>query len=176
MTQLSRRQLQVFNFVTKFIKEKDYAPTLSEICQGVGLNQDIEASRYLSILVEKKYLERVPGARRQIRIVKYPDNPAMSAESAAYARGVAAGRAQLLGASAPDGHALRQAYNRGFREGHREANEKLPKDAQEAFERGAIFGRKELQEELTFMQAQANIETPPAGVPPRVLPFLRSSD
>lgn len=180
MTQLSHRQLQVFDFVARFQKEHEVSPTLDQICQGVGLNQPIEASRYISILVEKKYLFRLPGARQQIRIVKYPEgaSDASDKERAAYARGVKAGRAQLLSGGAPDAHALKQAYERGRHDGRKEAHAKLPKDVAEAFERGISFGRKELKEELTYDE---KLGKEPESVPADassslVLPFLRRSD
>ena len=172
---LSRRQLQVFNFVAAFLRDNSRAPTLQEICNGVGLNQPIEASRYLNILSDKKYLSRVPGMCGSLRIIKHPEgSPAIDDPTrAAYARGVAAGRAQLIDGNAPDGHALRAAYRRGLLEGRKEQ----PKDIAEAFERGVIFGRKELKEELTYAERNATIG---AGAPlpatPRVLPFLRRSD
>ena len=170
---LSRRQMQVFRFVRDFGTKEKRAPTLQEICQGVGLNQPIEASRYLSILEEKKYLSRVPGMRGSIRIIKHPDNTEVMREQAAYARGVAAGKAAAFASpEASDALALQLAYKRGLHDGRKE----LPKDIAEAFERGIIFGRKELQDELTYAEKYANVEAGSSTLDTPTLPFLRRSD
>ena len=170
---LSRRQLQVFRFASDFIAQNQRAPTLQEICQGVGLNQPIEASRYLSILEEKKYLARIPGMRGSIRIIKHPDQTEANRERAAYARGVAAGRASAFASpEASDALALQLAYRRGLHDGRKE----LPKDIAEAFERGIVFGRKELQDELTYAEKYANVEPGPSTLDSPSLSFLRRSD
>ena len=175
---LSRRQQQVFNFVADFLRDRQRAPTLAEICQGAGLNQPIEAGRYIKILEEKKYLSRVPGMRGSIRIVKHPEQTEAKRESAAYARGVAAGKAAaFLNPEASDALALKLAYKRGLHDGFKKAQAELPKDAAEAFERGIIFGRKELRDELTYAEENGltNASAPLAD-DPRILPFLRRSE
>ena len=167
MYDLTRRQIQVFNFIASYMQNYTLAPTLQAICRGVGLNQPIEASRYLTILINKKYLAR---DGQTLIILKCPPRDASK-----HARAIIkAHRQQELRKEA----GLRLSYNAGYKRGFKEAKKRIPKDRLAAFERGANFGRKEAIDELTMESIESTVATskPPAFDTPRVLPFLRRSD
>ena len=157
-TVLTPRQLEAFNFIAAFIQERGQAPMLKDIAEGLGLNGEFLAWRFVKILIDKGYLAKEPRQRQSLRIVKHPEGSAHAVsprEQAAYARGVNAGRASVASTNAGlEAEALKREYARGVRD-----------------------GREAMRKELTYL---AKHDTKPLVSPPEtgssLLPFLRRSD
>jgi len=61
---LTRRQLQILQFIHESVQSRGYSPTLREIAQAVGLTSQSTVSYHLNGLVEKGYLSRGHGLPR----------------------------------------------------------------------------------------------------------------
>lgn len=72
MEDLTRRQLETFNYIIAHQKVHGIAPTVREICQHFGLASPGGVHRILRVLVEKGYVEAEPGEMRNWRPVERP--------------------------------------------------------------------------------------------------------
>jgi repressor LexA len=61
---LTRRQLEILEFIRKSVQTRGYPPSLREIAQAVGLSSQSTVSYHLSVLVKKGYLSRGHGLPR----------------------------------------------------------------------------------------------------------------
>jgi repressor LexA len=61
---LSRRQLEILEFIRESVQSQGYPPSLREIAQAVGLSSQSTVSYHLSVLVKKGYLSRGHGLPR----------------------------------------------------------------------------------------------------------------
>jgi repressor LexA len=66
---LTRRQRQILDFITRFIEEHRYSPTLQEIGQAFGLSSVATVHKHVSSLVEKGYVRRGWNQNRSIEPV-----------------------------------------------------------------------------------------------------------
>lgn len=64
-----RRQRDLLEFVSQFMQKKGYAPTLAEICDGLGLRSPATVHEHISNLIEKGVLRKSDGVRRGIEVV-----------------------------------------------------------------------------------------------------------
>ena len=66
---LTKKQKEVLDFVTSYIKENDIAPSNSEIAQMLGVSSPATVYQHVSALTDKGYLERGFNKHRSIRLV-----------------------------------------------------------------------------------------------------------
>jgi len=67
---ITKRQKEVLNFVSSFIKAKGYAPTLEEIKKKLKLSAVSTAYQHIKALDGKGYIKRYPNLARGIEIRK----------------------------------------------------------------------------------------------------------
>jgi len=67
---LYRKQRQVFDFISQFIKKHGYSPTLQEIADAIGVSSLGTVHEHLSVLETKGVIKRVSGADRGITVLK----------------------------------------------------------------------------------------------------------
>ena len=72
---LFERERLVLEFITQYIQRFGYAPTLRDICSGVGVTAPATVCEHIYKLEDKGYLKRIPGKRRGIELLQ----PAMKA-------------------------------------------------------------------------------------------------
>ncbi len=61
---------EMLDFISRFIKEYGYAPSLREIAEGIGLAAVSNVHHHLKQLEEEGYIRRAPGAARSIVVLK----------------------------------------------------------------------------------------------------------
>ena len=64
-----KRQRDLLQFVSQFMQNHGYAPTLAEICDGLGLRSPATVHEHIQNLMEKGVLKRTEGVRRGIEII-----------------------------------------------------------------------------------------------------------
>ncbi len=69
---ITPKQQKVLVFIQKFLSECGYAPTISEICHGLGLASTSTVHKHLKTLVEKGYLDSMPGRSRGLAMKLEP--------------------------------------------------------------------------------------------------------
>lgn len=64
-----RRQRDLLEFISQYMQKRGYAPTLAEICDGLGLHSPATAHEHIQNLIDKGILRKTEGARRGLEIV-----------------------------------------------------------------------------------------------------------
>ncbi|OGY29127.1 MAG: repressor LexA [Candidatus Woykebacteria bacterium RIFCSPHIGHO2_12_FULL_43_10] len=64
-----RRQRDILDFISQYMQKHGYAPTLPEICDGVGVNSPATVHEHIKNLAKKGVLKKVEGVRRGIEII-----------------------------------------------------------------------------------------------------------
>lgn len=64
-----KRQRDLLQFVSQFMQKNGYAPTLAEICDGLGLRSPATVHEHISNLIEKGVLKKSEGVRRGIEVI-----------------------------------------------------------------------------------------------------------
>ena len=67
---LTMKQQVVYDFVRKEVKRNGYAPSVREICDGVGLSSTSTVHAHLETLKKKGYIMRFPSKNRTIEILE----------------------------------------------------------------------------------------------------------
>jgi SOS regulatory protein LexA len=67
---LTKRQKQILDYVTKYIKENDYAPSLEEIKKHFKLSSVATVHQHIETLREKGYLKKIENQPRSIELNK----------------------------------------------------------------------------------------------------------
>lgn len=67
---LTKRQKQILDYITKYIKENDYAPTLEEIKNYFGLSSISTIHEHIETLKNKGYLNKIENQPRGIELNK----------------------------------------------------------------------------------------------------------
>ncbi|HOY67044.1 MAG TPA: transcriptional repressor LexA [Candidatus Ozemobacteraceae bacterium] len=65
---LTPRQQQVLQFVRSFFAAHGYAPTIVEICEGLGLSSSATVHKHLRMLVEKGHIDALPRRSRGLQV------------------------------------------------------------------------------------------------------------
>ena len=65
---LTPKQRTVLEFVRRFFTEWGYAPTIAEICDGLGLASTATVHKHLKTLVDKGHLDSLPGRSRGLSV------------------------------------------------------------------------------------------------------------
>ncbi|PHQ80592.1 MAG: repressor LexA [Coxiella sp. (in: Bacteria)] len=66
---LTLGQRRTYDFIKKFMKQHDYAPTAAEIAAGTGIKSRGVVHRYLKALVAAQKIELMPKRHRNISLV-----------------------------------------------------------------------------------------------------------
>ncbi len=74
MEQLTRRQQQVYDFITRHIETAGTAPTLQEIASHLQISGNLGVLRHLEALERKGLISRSRGASRSIRLTDRPSS------------------------------------------------------------------------------------------------------
>jgi len=69
MDTLSKKQLDILNYLKDEVREKGYPPSVREICEAVGLKSTSTVHGHLSHLEKKGYIRRDPTKPRAIEIL-----------------------------------------------------------------------------------------------------------
>jgi repressor LexA len=77
MKNITQRQQQVLEFITNYLDDHGYPPTLREIAQQLGVSGNISVISHLEALEKKGYIKRESGSSRGI---------ALSGRSSAFAK------------------------------------------------------------------------------------------
>jgi repressor LexA len=67
--ELTPRQLSVYEYILHHHQKHGMAPTVREICEYLGLKGPAGVHRILNVLIEKGFIETVPGKKRAWRPV-----------------------------------------------------------------------------------------------------------
>ena len=70
-TKPTRKQKQILDFISDFIKETNYSPTYREIMSGLGLTSVSAVAEHIENLVEKGYIKKTPGTARSLEVIDY---------------------------------------------------------------------------------------------------------
>lgn len=68
MEQLTARQQEVLDFVTRYINDYGYAPSLREIAKEISVSGTLGVMKHLEALEKKGYLRRQEGSSRGISL------------------------------------------------------------------------------------------------------------
>jgi repressor LexA len=68
MTNLSKRQSEVLNFVKSFVKDYDYAPSYREIAEACGISSPATIHQHIQTLKSKGFLQLDPSAPRSLAL------------------------------------------------------------------------------------------------------------
>jgi repressor LexA len=68
MADLTPRQREVLDFVTRFTNEHGYPPTLREISREIGTSGTVSALKHLEALARKGYIRKSAGSSRGIAL------------------------------------------------------------------------------------------------------------
>lgn len=67
---LTERESQILNIIVDYIKENEYAPSVREIGELVGLKSSSTVHGYLKSLELKGFIERKDNFPRALRIIR----------------------------------------------------------------------------------------------------------
>ncbi|GAB4277120.1 MAG: transcriptional repressor LexA [Candidatus Rifleibacteriota bacterium] len=65
---LTPKQRTVLDFIRHFFAQWGYAPTIAEICEGLGLSSTSTVHKHLKILVEKGHIDALPRRSRGLSV------------------------------------------------------------------------------------------------------------
>ncbi len=91
--ELTKKQHNLLRFLTKYIQEKGYPPTIREILNHLKLASTNSVKKYLDILERKGHIKRIPNSPRAIEVCAQV--PASHVRMVPIAGNVRAGRPQL---------------------------------------------------------------------------------
>jgi len=77
---LTPKQQSVLSFVRRFFAEWGYAPTIAEICDGLGLASTATVHKHLKILVDKGHIDTLPRRSRGLSVKPQTVNVGRSIE------------------------------------------------------------------------------------------------
>src|SRR5207249_12303040 len=69
MLPLTKRQREILDYLTEFIQEHGYAPSLEEIGRRFGLSSLATAHKHLTNLQEKGFIKRAWNRSRSVEMV-----------------------------------------------------------------------------------------------------------
>ncbi|NMB34967.1 MAG: transcriptional repressor LexA [Firmicutes bacterium] len=69
LKKLSPRQKEVMDYITEHVSQKNYPPSVREICRAMGLRSSSTAHAHLKALEKKGYIRRDPTKPRAIEIL-----------------------------------------------------------------------------------------------------------
>lgn len=66
--QLTNKQKTVYSYISSFIDDNGYPPTVREMCSGLGFSSTATIQGYLEILEEKGYINRSGNKNRSLSL------------------------------------------------------------------------------------------------------------
>ncbi|HET7208442.1 MAG TPA: transcriptional repressor LexA [Terriglobales bacterium] len=69
MATLTKRQWNVYDFLSRFMTENDYSPSFEEIKEGVGLNSVATVHKHITNLEKKGFIKRSFNRSRSIELL-----------------------------------------------------------------------------------------------------------
>lgn len=69
---ITRRQREVYDFISRFVTENGYSPSFEEIGQGLQLNSLATVHKHISTLEKKGFIRRGYNQSRSIEILQLP--------------------------------------------------------------------------------------------------------
>ena len=67
---MSKRQLQIYEYIKKYLIENKYPPSIREIAVGVGLKSSSTVHGHLGRMRDKGYIDFVNSAVRTLQIIR----------------------------------------------------------------------------------------------------------
>ncbi|OGY23494.1 MAG: repressor LexA [Candidatus Woykebacteria bacterium RBG_13_40_15] len=64
-----KRERDLLDFISQYMQKNGYAPTLAEICDGLGLRSPATVHEHIQNLIDKGVLKKDEGVRRGLEIV-----------------------------------------------------------------------------------------------------------
>lgn len=80
MSNLTKKQQQVFDYIKQEVKEKGYPPSVREICEAVNLKSTSTVHGHLERLERKGFIRRDPTKPRAIEITDKTSSPEYNQE------------------------------------------------------------------------------------------------
>ena len=76
---LTKKQKQIVDYISAFLKENNYSPSYREIMSGLGLSSVSAVAEHVDNLVTKGVLKKTPGAARSLEVITstYPETTAL---------------------------------------------------------------------------------------------------
>jgi|TARA_R100000544_G_C2205761_1_gene49156 repressor LexA len=65
---MTEKQKKVLDFVKKFLKDKGYGPSQTEVAKATGVNQST-ARVHINQLIERGFLDQQPGKSRSLKVL-----------------------------------------------------------------------------------------------------------
>ena len=65
---LTKKQKQIVDFITDFLKSNNYSPSYREIMTGLGLTSVSAVAEHVDNLIAKGVLKKTPGAARSLEV------------------------------------------------------------------------------------------------------------
>ena len=97
-TILTKRQKEVLDFITRFVDEKGYSPSLMEIGENFGLTSVATVHKHVTTLQQKGFLVRGPHQSRSIELgVRYHQETRKRAREQRHLAAAGTGTLPLLG-------------------------------------------------------------------------------
>jgi repressor LexA len=75
MRDLTKRQAEVLDFISRFTREKGFPPTVRELASHLDLAGPRGAAKHLEALERKGWIRRLPGISRGLEIVQEHPSP-----------------------------------------------------------------------------------------------------
>lgn len=72
---LTAKEQQTLDFISHYVAEQGYAPTIAEIADGIGIRSRGVVHRYIKALEEAGCLELLAGKHRNIRLAPATETP-----------------------------------------------------------------------------------------------------
>lgn len=66
---LTKKQKQIVEFISTFLRENNYSPSYREIMTGLGLSSVSAVAEHIENLVTKGVLKKTPNAARSLEVV-----------------------------------------------------------------------------------------------------------
>ncbi len=64
-----KRERDLLQFISQYLQKHGFAPTLAEICDGLGLRSPATVHEHIQNLIDKGVLKKDEGVRRGLEIV-----------------------------------------------------------------------------------------------------------
>src|SRR6266446_9273023 len=69
---ITRRQRQIYDFISRFVAENGYSPSFEEIGKGMKLNSLATVHKHITTLEKKGFIRRGYNQSRSIEILQLP--------------------------------------------------------------------------------------------------------
>ena len=66
---LTKRQLEILNYIKKYISENGYSPSVRDICKGCNLSSSSTAHSHIQTLINKGYIKKGDNKFRTLEIL-----------------------------------------------------------------------------------------------------------